>query len=125
MVRATQFHEFPAQILVRTQTGPFAVVPRMEIQPIAARRVGETLMDVATNPTGPQTVGVAVPEAANLVDRARTFIAHRGQQAAVIPLSVPGTAGKAMKVGALLPTPDVPTTGPTLPNDSTAPTVHP
>ena len=41
IVRATQFHEFPAQILARTQVGPFAVVPRMKIQPIAARTVGE------------------------------------------------------------------------------------
>jgi uncharacterized protein YbjT (DUF2867 family) len=79
IVRATQFHEFPAQIRARTQMGPFAVVPRMKIQPIAARTVGEALVDVATNPTDAQIVEVAGPEAADLVDLVRTLIAHWGQ----------------------------------------------
>ena len=38
IVRATQFHEFPAQVLSWTRHGPFAVVPRSRIQPVAARR---------------------------------------------------------------------------------------
>ncbi len=37
LVRATQFHEFPAQILSRVGLGPFALVPIMRIQPVAAR----------------------------------------------------------------------------------------
>jgi uncharacterized protein YbjT (DUF2867 family) len=112
IVRATQFHEFPAQILARTQMGPFAVVPRMKIQQIAARTVGQALVDVATKPTGAQIVEVAGPEAADLVDLVRTLIAHWGQRVVVIPLHVPGAAGKAMRLGAMLPTPDVPATGP-------------
>lgn len=113
IVRATQFHEFPAQILARTQKGPFAVAPRMKIQPIAARAVGETLVDVATIPARPPTVEVAGPEPADLVDLARALIAHRGQRVAVIALCIPGAAGKSMNGGALIPTPDVRTIGPT------------
>ncbi|MBV8463259.1 MAG: NAD(P)H-binding protein, partial [Acidimicrobiales bacterium] len=36
IVRATQFHEFPGQILDRSSLGPLAAVPTMTIQPIAA-----------------------------------------------------------------------------------------
>ena len=113
IVRATQFHEFPAQILARTQAGPFAVVPRMKIQPIAARTVGEILVELATSPARPQAVEVAGPEPADLVDLARALIAHRGQRVAVIPLRIPGGTGRSMNGGALIPTPDVRTIGPT------------
>jgi uncharacterized protein YbjT (DUF2867 family) len=80
IVRATQFHEFPAQILARTHAGPFAVVPPMKLQPIAARTVGKVLVDVATSPASPQPVEVAGPEPADLVDLARALIAHRASE---------------------------------------------
>jgi hypothetical protein len=39
IVRATQFHEFPGQILQMTRRGPIAVVPRMRVQTVAASAV--------------------------------------------------------------------------------------
>lgn len=113
VVRATQFHEFPAQILARSQAGPLALVPRMRIQPIAARTVGEILVEVATGAARPQAVEVAGPEPADLVDLARALIARRGQRVAVIGFRVPGGAGKAMKGGALIPGAGVRLGGPT------------
>ncbi len=113
IVRATQFHEFPAQILARTQAGPLAPVPRMRIQPIAASTVGEILVEVATSPARPQAVEVAGPEPADLVDLVRALLARRGQRVAVIPFRVPGGAGTAMKDGALLPGAGVRLVGPT------------
>jgi hypothetical protein len=58
-------------------------------------------------------VEVAGPEPADLVDLARSVVARRGQRVAVVPVRVPGRAGKAMRSGALLPTPGVRLTGPT------------
>ncbi len=113
IVRATQFHEFPGQILARVQAGPLALVPRMKIQPIAARTVGEILVEEATGPARPDVVEIAGPEPADLVDLARALIAHRGRRVAVIPFRVPGGAGKAMQDGALIPTADVRIVGPT------------
>ncbi len=46
VLRATQFHEFPAQLLTRMR-GPFLAVPRMESATIAAREVAEHLVDLA------------------------------------------------------------------------------
>ncbi len=47
IIRATQFHEFPAQVLSWTRRGRFAVVPRMRIKPVAARSVGQVLLETA------------------------------------------------------------------------------
>jgi uncharacterized protein YbjT (DUF2867 family) len=112
IVRATQFHEFPAQILGRTRMGPVAVVPRMRVQSVAARTVGEVLLEVATGSPRQEMVEVAGPERADLVDLARSVVARRDQRVAVIPVRVPGRSGKAMRSGALLPTPGVRLAGP-------------
>ena len=40
LLRSTQFHEFPDQVLRRALRGPVAVVPKMRIQPVAAATVG-------------------------------------------------------------------------------------
>ncbi len=112
IVRATQFHEFPAQILGRTRMGPVAVVPRMRVQSVAARTVGEVLLEVATGSPRQEMVEVAGPEPADLVDLARSVVARRDQRVAVIPVRVPGRSGKAMRSGALLPTPGVRLAGP-------------
>ena len=112
IVQATQFHEFPAQILGRTRMGPVAVVPRMRVQSVAARTVGEVILEVATGSLGQEMVEVAGPEPADLVDLARSVVARRDQRVAVIPVRVPGRSGKAMRSGALLPTPGVRLAGP-------------
>jgi len=54
IVRATQFHEFPAQVLARARTGPVAFVPHMRIQPVAARALAEVLVDVVREAGAPQ-----------------------------------------------------------------------
>jgi uncharacterized protein YbjT (DUF2867 family) len=122
IVRATQFHEFPAQILSWTRHGPFAIVPRSRIQPVAARSVGRVLLEAAVAPPlgpgpgpgqqGSARVEVAGPEEADLVTLARSVVRHRGERLWVIPFSVPGRAGKAMRSGGQLPTPDVRIVGP-------------
>ncbi|HEX3841024.1 MAG TPA: hypothetical protein VHU85_09565 [Acidimicrobiales bacterium] len=112
IVRATQFHEFPAQVLERAHFGPLALVPRMRVQPIAARTVGEILVEVASAPPGDTRVEVAGPEAADLVALARAVVVRRRQRTAVAPVRVPGQGGKAIRSGALLPTPGVRLAGP-------------
>jgi uncharacterized protein YbjT (DUF2867 family) len=112
IVRATQFHEFPAQILARAHVGRLAVMPRMRVQSIAARTVGEVVVEVATSPPGEMTVEIAGPEPADLVDLARAIGSRPDHRMAVLPLRVPGRAGRAMRTGALLPGPDVRLAGP-------------
>src|SRR5690606_34067349 len=51
IARAAQFHEFAGQLLAGTP-GPFAVIPRAPVRPVAAREVGAHLVQAAE--AGPQ-----------------------------------------------------------------------
>jgi len=103
VLRVTQFHEFAGQLLERLP-GPVAFVPRMRSQPIAAREVAEALAArVAQGPVGmaPELAG---PEEHDLVDLARRLLAARGSRRPVLPIRVPGRAGRQVREGGLLPT---------------------
>ena len=111
IVRATQFHEFPAQVLSRAGVGPLALVPVMRIQPVA-RAVGEALVGIAAEPTV-TTVEIAGPEEKDLVALARAIVRKRHTRRMVLPLPVPGRAGRAMRTGGQLPSPGARIVGPT------------
>ena len=102
VLRATQFHEFAGQLLARSQ-GPLAAVPRMRVQPVAAREVGQALVGIVlTGPAG-RAPDLAGPAEHELVDLARQVLrAHRSRRL-VLPVRLPGRAGHAMASGALLP----------------------
>ncbi|MDX6391567.1 MAG: hypothetical protein QOJ73_2630 [Streptosporangiaceae bacterium] len=112
-VRATQFHEFPAQVLSRSRLGPLAMMPVMQVQTIAARAVGQVLLDTAVAPPSAKVFEIAGPEPAGLVALARRVLHQRRRHALVVPLALPGAAARAMRSGALLPSKDARITGPT------------
>lgn len=103
ILRATQFHEFPGQLLDRVK-GPIAIMPRMTVQTVAAREVGEALVALAASPPVERAPDLAGPEQRQLTDLARLLLAARGSKKPLWKLSVPGAAGKAMRSGALIPT---------------------
>ncbi|EED6098067.1 NAD(P)H-binding protein, partial [Salmonella enterica subsp. enterica serovar Typhimurium] len=47
ILRATQFHEFAAQMFDRARLGPLHLAPRARTQPIAAQEVGARLAQLA------------------------------------------------------------------------------
>ena len=112
IVRATQFHEFAAQVLARTRWGPVAVVPRMLVQPVAARALAEVLVATATGAPSEEMFEVAGPESASLVDLARLLVGHRGRRVRVVGVGMPGASGRAMRAGGLLPSPGARIVGP-------------
>ncbi|SOD71400.1 uncharacterized protein YbjT [Jatrophihabitans sp. GAS493] len=99
--RATQFHEFAGQILARTQKGPLALVPKMLTQPVAAAEVGDLLAElVPTQPAG-RGVDFGGPERHELPELVRKFLAANQEKVRVVPVRIPGSAGRAMANGAL------------------------
>jgi uncharacterized protein YbjT (DUF2867 family) len=113
IVRATQFHEFPAQILGRARFGPLAAMPVMRVQPVAARAVGQCLMEAAVEPPEDQMIEVAGPQPEDLVTMARRLVRTLDRRIAVLPIVVPGRGGRAMRGGQLLATPTTTLVGPT------------
>jgi uncharacterized protein YbjT (DUF2867 family) len=101
VLRATQFHEFAGQMMERSSVGPLRLVPRMRVQPVAAREVGEVLAELAVDGAPGRAADLAGPEEHEMVDLARRVLAARGERGVVVPLPVPGAAGRAMARGAL------------------------
>ena len=107
VLRATQFHEFPAQLLARVP-GPFAVAPRMRSQTVAAGEVADELVRLAVGPAVGLAPDFAGPEVHEMPDLVRRVLRARGSRRIPVPLRIPGAAGKAMANGGLLPTGDGP-----------------
>ena len=110
VLRATQFHEFPAQIIARTRNGANARVFDLRVQTVAARTVARVLIELAMGEPRGRAPDLAGPEEADLVDLARRFVARRR-----LPIEVQADAQSIPGVppGALLPGDDARIEGPT------------
>lgn len=113
VLRATQFHEFADQMLSRFRRGPVAVVPRIRVQPVAAVTVAEMLVELAEKDATGLCQEMAGPQVRQLPDLTRRLLQHRGERALVVPVPMPGAAGKAQAGGALLPSAGARIAGPT------------
>ncbi|HEY5833088.1 SDR family oxidoreductase [Streptomyces sp.] len=102
VLRATQFLEFPDQVLA-LMPGPVAVVPRMRIQPVAVREVAAALAELAAGPPLGMAPELAGPREEELADLARRVLRARGERRRVLAVRLPGATGRALAGGALLP----------------------
>lgn len=103
VLRATQFFEFAEQFVAPSR-GPVVVVPRMRTQPVAARAVAGALVDLATGPAVGPAPELAGPREEQMVDMVRRLKRLRGRRRLVLPLTLPGHAGRRMADSGLLPT---------------------
>jgi uncharacterized protein YbjT (DUF2867 family) len=108
VLRATQFHEFPAQLLDRASHSPLVPVPRMWAQTVAAREVAVALVAAALEPPAGRLPDLAGPRVERMEDLVRQLLHARGRRALVAPVRLPGRAGRALAEGGLLPTADGP-----------------
>jgi uncharacterized protein YbjT (DUF2867 family) len=102
VLRATQFHEFAGQNLDRLRLGRFAFVPTMRSQPIAAAEVAAALADIAEKPAAGRLPDIGGPRIEWMPDLARATARHRGQRVTVVPLRIPGKAGRGLREGGIL-----------------------
>jgi uncharacterized protein YbjT (DUF2867 family) len=105
VLRATQFHDFAAQMIDRLRRGPLVPMPAMSLQPVSTLDVAAALADAVETASGasgrlPELAG---PQVLALPRMARAVLDARGDHALVVPLALPGAAGRAMRRGALRP----------------------
>ena len=103
ILRATQFHEFPAQLLDRVK-GPVIPVPGGPAATVAAREVGGHLLALATGPAQGHAPDLAGPEVHPLATQVRQVMRALGRRGLVVPVRPPGRTGTRLAHGALLPT---------------------
>lgn len=102
ILRSTQFHEFAGQTLDRA-VGPIAIVPRMTVQPVAAREVADALVSLAAGSPVGMAPDLGGPQRRELTELVRAVRHARGSNKRVLGVRVPGAAGRAMSSGALVP----------------------
>jgi uncharacterized protein YbjT (DUF2867 family) len=108
ILRATQFHEFAEQVLHFARVGPFSLVPRMLSRPIAAAEVAGALVDLAEGGPAGRAPDLGGPERLEMVDLSRRVSTARGLGRRVVPVRMPGAAGRGLRSGALVPAADGP-----------------
>ncbi|MCM4082802.1 SDR family oxidoreductase [Paractinoplanes hotanensis] len=98
VLRATQFHEFAAQVLARVP-GPVKVAPVMVTRPVAAADVAAELVRLAEGPAQGLGAEIAGPEVLRLADMMRRVAPGK----LVLSLRLPDAASRAMARDGLLP----------------------
>jgi uncharacterized protein YbjT (DUF2867 family) len=101
LLRATQFHDFVAQLVSGLARLPVLPVPGIRYQPIDRGEVAVALADAVEGEPGGRLPDIAGPQALPLVDFARTWLAaqRRDQRAVAVPL--PTRYGRRLREGAL------------------------
>jgi uncharacterized protein YbjT (DUF2867 family) len=103
IVRATQFHDFPAMVAGWTEKDGTATVAPLLLQPIAPADVAAELAKVVAGAPLGAKIDIAGPETQDLVDMARRTFAARRQDIKLVPTwrGIYGTnmAGEVMLPG--------------------------
>jgi len=100
IIRATQFHPLLAggfAALARLRILPRAEAP---LQPVDPAEVAVAVADVAEDGPGSFTT-VAGPRISTIAELARAWRAHAGSRALLVPLPLPGAAGRGLRAGGL------------------------
>jgi uncharacterized protein YbjT (DUF2867 family) len=103
LLRCTQFHEFVPLTVKVASVGPLVFVPKMFTQPVAAREVAEALVNAAEAGPKGRLPDLGGPRGEQLADLVRAYLKKTGRRKRIVPLHVPGTMGKAMRKGKLIP----------------------
>jgi uncharacterized protein YbjT (DUF2867 family) len=100
ILRATQFHEFPGQIIGWSTHDGVAQLPDLVVQTVAARTVAEVLVELAAAPPIGRAADLAGPDQRRLVDLARALVARRGDATVIERDDQPGIPSRALLPGA-------------------------
>ncbi|RNL81093.1 SDR family oxidoreductase [Nocardioides marmorisolisilvae] len=104
ILRATQFHEFGAQMIDRAPSiGPVLLVPQMTSAPVAASEVAAELARIAGGVPQGRVPDLRGPREESVPSMTRRVLRKRGSRRPVMTAFLPGKAGKGMRNGGLVP----------------------
>lgn len=101
--RTTQFHELAEEVQDSIVLGPIEIVPRMLLQPIAAREAATRLVDLAEIGPSGRVRDLTGPRPELLGSMVRRYERAVGRHRLVAAVPLPGRRGQAMRRGDLLP----------------------
>jgi uncharacterized protein YbjT (DUF2867 family) len=105
LLRTTQFHEFAMQTAARGTILGFHVSPSMRTQPIAASEVADELVRIVERDPAGVVPDLAGPREERMSDMVARYLAAVGRPGRVLTVPLPGSSGRIMRSGGLLPGP--------------------
>jgi uncharacterized protein YbjT (DUF2867 family) len=106
ILRATQFHEFAAQLYAQAAVGPLHLAPRARVQPVAAREVGERLASLAAGSPQGRVRDLGGPREERLDEMIRAFGRSEGNRGWIPAINLPNAQMEGMRAGYALPGPE-------------------
>ena len=103
ILRATQFHDFPRQLIAWTASGPFMPCPRQPVQTVELAAVVRHLVRLVDEPVVAAHVrfDLAGPKKALMADLVRKTARAQGRRLVVVPVWLPGETARKVRAGAL------------------------
>ena len=103
ILRAAQFHDLALTIVEKMAKMPLFPVPGgMRLQPVDSREVAARLVELTLGaPSGP-VPDLAGPHLYDLAALARPYLRLTGRRRPMLPMRIPGKAGRAYRAGANL-----------------------
>ncbi|NUL07136.1 NAD(P)H-binding protein [Streptomyces lunaelactis] len=99
VVRATQFHELMDMVFTKGARWRVLPVPRARLQTVASADAARAVADVAEAAPRRGRVEVTGPETVDARALARRWRSITGRRALLLPLPLPGKAGRALRAG--------------------------
>lgn len=99
-LRAAQFHEFVENLLAGMAKLP--VIPNpggLRFEPVDARDVAGRLADLAMGEPAGRVPDLAGPTVYPFADLARSYLAANGKRRPLLPVRIPGAAGRSYRAG--------------------------
>jgi uncharacterized protein YbjT (DUF2867 family) len=102
-LRAAQFHELVLMVMEKMAKLPVIPVPGgVHMQPVDSREVAARLVELALDRPAGLVPDLAGPEVYDMAELVRGFLGSRGRKRPLLPVRMPGKAGRAYRDGANL-----------------------
>ena len=100
MLRAAQFHDFVLTVLQAVAKLPVIPVPGgLRFQPVDSREVAARLVDLTLDQPAGRVPDLTGPRVYGMAELSRGYLRARGKRRLLLPVRIPGKAGRAYRAG--------------------------
>ncbi|WP_341715780.1 SDR family oxidoreductase [Micromonospora sp. FIMYZ51] len=101
-LRAAQFHELTLTLVRKMSALPIIPAPGMRLQPVDGREVAARLAELALAAPAGLVPDLAGPTTYGMDELIRSYLRATGKRRLLVPVRLPGRAGRAYRAGANL-----------------------
>ncbi|WP_369383901.1 SDR family oxidoreductase [Streptomyces sp. cg36] len=96
-LRAAQFHDLVLTMAEKMAKLPVVPAPGMRMQPVDSREVAARLVELVHGDPSGLVADLTGPEVYEMRELLRTYLAARGKRRPMLPVRIPGKAGRAYR----------------------------